>query len=311
MGLDGVGAMSRLRRSVPSLGALAAFEAAARLGGFTKAAGELGVTQAAISRQIRALETDLGKPLFVRGNRQVELTASGRVLAEAVSESFTRMAAAIDEVREGRDVTTLTVSTSLAFSHFWLLPRLPSFRVAHPDVKLSVLSSDFAVDLRLGEADVAIRYGTPPFRDGYSVASLSEMAYPVASPSLVERLPTPVGKEALTTLPLIEAEPRERQWLSWPKWFALAGIDATPRRGVMTFNHYSDAVYAAITGEGVIVGWHQLLERPLADGRLARVGTTSVKPEEGHHVVVASDKLDLPTVGAFVDWITEGFASCS
>ncbi|WP_162409526.1 LysR substrate-binding domain-containing protein [Acuticoccus sediminis] len=303
--------MSRLRRSVPSLGALAAFEAAARLEGFTKAAGELGVTQAAISRQIRALETDLGKPLFVRGNRQVELTAAGRLLAEAVSESFTRMAAAIDEIREGRDVSTLTVSTSLAFSHFWLLPRLPSFRVAHPDVKLSVLSSDYAVDLRLGEADVAIRYGKPPFRDGYSVACLEEIAYPVASPSLVEALPDRVDKELLTTLPLIEAEPRERQWLSWPKWFSLAGIDATPRRGVMTFNHYSDAVYAAITGEGVIVGWHQLLQRPLTDGRLTRIGTTSVKTEEGHHVVVASDKLDHTPVDAFVDWITAGFESCA
>ena len=296
---------------MPSLGALAAFEAAARLRGFTKAASELGVTQAAVSRHIRALETDLGKPLFVRANRQVELTAAGRVLAEAVSESFTRMASAIEEIREGRDLATLTVSTSLAFSHFWLLPRLPSFRVAHPDVKLSVLSSDYAVDLRQGDADVAIRYGKPPFRDGYSVASLAEIAYPVASPSLVERLPGPVGKEALNTLPLIEAEPRERQWLSWPKWFALAGIDATPRRGVLTFNHYSDAVYAAITGEGVIVGWHQLLERPLSDGRLTRIGTSQVEPEEAHHVVVASDKLDLPTVGAFVEWITEGFESCA
>ncbi|ORE94162.1 LysR substrate-binding domain-containing protein [Acuticoccus yangtzensis] len=303
--------MSRLRRSVPSLGALAAFEAAARLGGFTKAAGELGVTQAAISRQIRVLETDLGKPLFVRGNRVVELTAAGRLLAEAVSESFTRMASAIDEIREGRDLTTLTVSTSLAFSHFWLLPRLPSFRVAHPDVKLSVLSSDYAVDLRLGEADVAIRYGKPPFRDGHSVASLPEIAYPVASPALVERLPHPITSDTLNHLPLIEGEPRERQWLSWPKWFALAGIDAIPRRGILTFNHYSDAVYAAITGEGVILGWHRLLERPLGDGRLTRVGDVQVEIEEAHHVVVASDKLDLPTVGAFVEWITAGFDGCA
>lgn len=302
--------MSRLRRSVPSLGALAAFEAAARLGGFTKAASELGVTQAAISRQIRALENDLGKPLFVRANRRVELTASGRLLAEAVSESFTRMASAIDEIRQGRDTSTLTVATSLAFSHFWLLPRLPSFRVSHPGVKLNVLSTDSPVDLRHGDADIAIRYGKPPFPDGHSFASLSEIAYPVASPALAETLPDESDSRILTRAPLIEATPRERQWMSWPQWFAHSEIDATPPRGMLTFNHYSDAVYAAITGEGVIVGWHRLLERPLSDGRLVRVGTMSVEPDEGHHVVVAGDKSDYVAVQSFVDWIRDGFQTC-
>lgn len=294
------------------MGALAAFDAAARLGGFTRAAGELGVTQAAISRQIRALEDDLGKPLFVRSHRQVVLTNAGRLLADAVAESFARMADAIEQVREGRDPETLTVSTSLAFSHFWLLPRLPSFRAANPTLKLRVLSTDNGIDLRQGDADVVIRYGNPPFRDGAALADLGEVAYPVASLDFARSLPGEVADESLATLPLIEADAVESLWLTWPQWFARAGIDQgrLPTRGMLTFNHYSDAVYAAISGAGIVLGWHRLLHRPLSDGRLTRIGTAKVEPQERHHVVVAHDTQEVAAVIAFLGWIKDEFTDC-
>lgn len=303
--------MSRLRRSVPSLGALATFEVAARLGGFTKAAGELGVTQAAVSRQIRCLEDELCTSLFTRSHRRVELTAAGRVLAEAVGQSFERIADAIEVLRQPEGSEALTVSATLAFSHFWLLPRLPSFRSANPNLKLRVMSADGAVDLRDGDVDVILRYGKPPFRDGSVVASLSESVFPVCSPDFAMRVAVDFPHRRLAELPLIDSDVPEPSWLYWRKWFALAGLGRAPEGGMLRFAHYSDAVYAAINGEGVVLGWRRLLERPLSDGRLVPLGDVSVEPVEGHHAVVPVQQSDKASVGAFVDWISSCFRSAA
>ncbi|WP_108662425.1 LysR substrate-binding domain-containing protein [Acuticoccus kandeliae] len=301
--------MATFKRSVPSLGTLAVFEAAARLGGFTKAADELGVTQAAVSRQIRSLEDDLNTPLFVRAHRKVQLTRAGRVLAEAVGQSFERIADAIEVVRNPTPAQALTVSTTLAFSHFWLLPRLPSFRTEHPELELRVISQDAPVDLRDGGVDVLLRFGKPPFRDGTVLASHPETAYPVCSPEFAASLPPDFDISRLCELPLIEIDPAEPTWLTWPQWFAMASLKRPSRRSGLRFNHYSDAVYAAINGEGVTLGWHRLLERPLADGRLVPLGDVKVDPGDGHHVVVPDNSTGEPAVQAFVAWIESCFAS--
>ncbi|MEM8854452.1 MAG: LysR substrate-binding domain-containing protein [Pseudomonadota bacterium] len=303
--------MPNLRRSVPSLGALAVFEAAARLGGFTKAASELGVTQAAVSRQIRALEEDLNVRLFYRAHRKVELTAAGRVLSEAVSQSFERIADALEVVRHPHEPNVLTVSTTLAVSHFWLLPRLTSFRTEHPDLTLRVVSQDQPLDLRDGSADVILRFGKAPFRDGTVLSSYLDVAYPVCSPDFADKLGEDFDIEELCTLPLIESDPQERTWLTWPQWFTKAGLKRPSRRGVLTFNHYSDAVYAAINGEGVVIGWDRILARPLADGRLVRLGDIAVEPAEHHHLVVRDGVPDDVPLQAFVDWIDACFAETS
>ena len=304
--------MSRLRRSVPSLGALVTFEVAARLGGFTRAAEELGVTQAAVSRQIKALECDLGVDLFLRQPRALTLTAEGRRLAEVIGESFAQVATAIDDIRAPRRAQVLTIGATLAFSHFWLLPRLPNLRAARPEMKLRVVSQDEPFDLRNGGVDLVLRYGRPPFADGgRSVALLAERIFPVCSPQLP--LAT-MSAAALPDLPLIESDGPEISWYDWDDWFARAkitrvraGRGAASRERSLQFNHYSDAVYAAINGEGVALGWQSILERPLSDGRLVQVADVSVVPSESHHVVVPSGRPTTPVIDAFVDWISAAF----
>jgi len=300
--------VASLRRSVPSLGTLAVFEAAARLGGFTKAADELGVTQAAVSRQIRALEEELNTPLFVRGHRKIQLTAAGRVLSDAVGQSFERIADAVEVVRHPTRPEILTVSTTLAFSHFWLLPRLPSFRTEHPALELRVISQDAPIDLRDGEIDVILRFGRSPFRDGRILASFTESAYPVCSPEFAAKLGADFDVTRLATLPLIEIDPAEPNWLNWRRWFDLAGIKRPSRRSGLRFNHYSDAVYAAINGEGVTLGWHRVIERPLSDGRLVRLGDAAVQTEECYHLVVRETVLEGSAVKAFTGWIESSFS---
>ena len=299
--------MRRLRRQIPSLGALAAFEAAARLGGFTRAAGELGVTQAAVSRRIGDLERDLGRPLFVRAHRRVELTPAGRVLAEAVGASFERMADAVEVVRRSGGPDALTVGASVAFAHFWLLPRLSSFRAGSPEVQLRVVSQDVADLAPGGGLDVALRYGRPPFAGATVMASMAEAVGPVCSPGLAQRV-GPLDPGALRDLPLIESDAPEPSWLDWGQWLARAGLAPGPAPAPrLRCSSYSDAAYAAMGGEGVALGWERLLERPLADGRLVRLGEVVVRPVERHHLLVPEEGASGP-VEAFVRWAQGAFA---
>ncbi len=212
--------MAGFRRSVSSLGALATFEAAARLTGFTRAAEELGVTQAAVSRQIKLLEADLNMPLFVRGHRRVELTPAGAVLARALTGAFDQVAEALDAIRRPVQGKTVTVGATLAFTHFWLLPRLPAFRAAHPEVQLRLVSQDIRFDMRHDSVDVLIHYGNSPLDDARCLARLPERVFPVCAPGLAAQ-----GKP-FEDLPLITCEWVEPSWLSWRRWAQLAGLRA-------------------------------------------------------------------------------------
>lgn len=297
--------MARLRRAVPSLAALATFEAAARLGGFTAAARDLGVTQAAVSRQIRLLEDDLRAPLFVRLHRRVELTAAGRVLAEAVGQSFERIADALEVIRQPGAPDALTLGATLAFSHFWLLPRLPRFRLENPSIALRVVTQDAPFDLREGGCDVVLRYGRPPFADGVSAASAADEIAPICSPDFLEAQGGAVAPERLAALPLIGVEAADPSWTTWRQWFAAAGVRGARDRAALRFSHYSDAVYAAMAGEGVALGWTRLLARPLSDGRLARACAFGLTPPAAYHLVRPADARPSAARERLAAWLAE------
>lgn len=305
--------MTSLRRAIPSLGALTAFEAAARLGGFTVAATELGVTQAAVSRQIKALEQDLNTPLFLRAHRRVELTPAGQALAQAVTGAFARMTDAIETIRQPQTPGVVTVGATLAFCHFWLLPRLPAFRVAHPAVKLRLIADDGATDLRRDRLDVAVRYGVPPFADGIGREGQRDEVFPVASPALRDRLAPAFVPDDLARLPLISSAWLDPTWLTWRMWAQRAGLGPGIARASdqssLRFNHYTDTIQAAISGEGVALGWSRLIRDHLADGRLVRLGRISVTPPEGYHVLHPADRSPGPAAQAFLDWIAAELAA--
>ena len=134
--------MSRLRHALPSLNALLPFEAAARLGSFSLAAEELHVTQAAVSRHIKGLETELGEPLFLRQHRRVVLTESGERLAEAVRDSFHTIANVAESVRNNRHAKAVTIYAELALAAYWLMPRLAVFERERSDIQIRVISSN-------------------------------------------------------------------------------------------------------------------------------------------------------------------------
>lgn len=299
--------MPHLRRSIPSMSALATFEAAARLTSFTNAATELGVTQAAVSRQIKLLEEDLNTRLFVRANRRVVLTPAGTALAATVSTAFNSMAEVIETIRQPLAGKAVYVGASLAFSHFWIVPRLTEFRANHPEIKLKLVADDGITDLRSDRLDAAIRFGKPPFPDGRSIASTPDEVFPVCSLKLLLAHGMTAEDADLLKLPLIASDIVNPAWLTWRTWAQGVGLGPAVGRASdlsrLRFNHYTDSIQAAVNGEGVALGWSALLRGHLTDGRLIRLGTDSLKTEERYHLLVPSGRADSASASVFIDWI--------
>lgn len=305
--------LSNLRRSIPSMSALATFEAAARLASFTHAAAELGVTQAAVSRQVKLLENDLNTRLFVRANRRVVLTTAGAALSANVSSAFGSMAEMIETIRQPHAIDTVTVGASLAFSHFWILPRLAGFRSEYPDIKLKLVADDSITDLRRDRLDVAVRFGKPPFADARSIASTPDAAFPVCSPRLLQVYGMTAEGADLRRLPLIASDNVNPSWLTWRTW--ALGVGLGPAIGKasdlsrLRFNHYTDTIQAAVNGEGVALGWAALLRGHLEEGRLVRLGADTMNLDERYHVLVPTGRDVVPPTDAFLEWITAAFAT--
>jgi DNA-binding transcriptional LysR family regulator len=265
------------------------------------------VTQAAVSRQIKLLEQDLNLPLFVRAHRKVLLTPAGEVLAAAVAGAFVRMTDAIEFLRQPQLPNTVVVGATLAFSHFWLLPRLPAFRAAHPWVNLRLVAEDATLDARRDRFDVMIRYGTPPFPDSRSLASCSEEVFPVCNPAFREKHAAQIDAGRMLSLPLIGLDWVEPSWLKWTAWTVKTGLGPAATPSSLSFNHYIDAIHAALNGEGVALGWAALVSHLLTEGRLVRLGDRSVVPAEQHHVLLPATRAPSDATTAFVDWISRQF----
>lgn len=305
--------MTSLRKTVSSLNLLATFESAARHASFTVAAAELGVTQAAVSQQIKVLEREMNTALFVRAHRRVNLTPAGQALATTISTSFTQIAEMVETIRQPAIPDTVAIGITLAFNQFWLLPRLPEFRARHPHIKLRLIADDASTDLRRAGLDVAVRYGKPPFEDATSIASCQDHAFPVCSPALLANLGIAPDTADIVKLPLIASDIVNPTWMPWRSWAKTVGLGPALGKASdlskLRFNHYSDTVQAAINGEGVTMGWQVLLSNQLREGILVRIGSPSVTPQERHHIVVPKGHRATATVQAFLDWIMERFAA--
>jgi DNA-binding transcriptional LysR family regulator len=301
--------MPTLRRSIPSINALVTFEAAARLGSFTLAAAELGVTQAAVSRQIKLLEDDLNTALFVRAHRRVTLTRAGAALSGSVGAAFANMAEMIETIRRPALEDTVTLGATLAFNHFWTLPRLSEFRAMHPEINLKILSDDAPIDLRRDRLDAVVRFGSPPFPDGQCLAARQDVVFPVCSPRLVQQLGIDPAHADLASLPLIASDNVSPTWLNWGTWASAVGlggaIGRASDRSRLRFNHYTDTIEAALNGQGVALGWSMLLANHLREGRLTQLGGQSLTTRESYCFVVGRSSENRSATQALAKWITE------
>jgi LysR family transcriptional regulator, glycine cleavage system transcriptional activator len=292
---------------LPPLSALRAFEAAARLESFSKAAEELNVTPAAISHQIHALEEDLGVQLFRRLNRQVELTASARVLLPGLTEAFAGIRASVRRLRAHNDTGTLTVTASPSFAAKWLVLRLHRFQEKWPEIDVRISASDEVVDLNRGDFDIAIRYGTGRYPGLDVELLLKNEVFPACSPRLLQDGPPLRSPDDLRDHALIHDQAADRDPLAptWAMWLKAAGVAGVAPASGVTFSGTHLALDAAIAGHGVVLAYSSIAAGDLAAGRLTRLFSLALPDLFAYYIVTAHGALERPKVRAFRDWLRQ------
>lgn len=240
-------------RSLPPLNALHTFEVAARHLSFQQAAEELDITPTAVSHQIKVLEDHLGVSLFRRRPRPLALTEAGQLLYPAVSKSLDTLAAAIAQLKQIPESTTLTVSVTTVFAAKWLVPRLAGFQRTHPEIDLRLQTSNDVVDLNRQTVDLAIRYGKGNYPGLIVCKLMSDVFMPVYSPHLLNEKHPIKEPGDLVHHPLLHFE-----WIhfgtdapDWKNWFRLTGLNTIDPNCGIKFNEESLAIQAAIAGQGV------------------------------------------------------------
>ena len=290
-------------RRLPPLSAVRAFEAAARAENFTAAAAELGMTQAAVSYQVKSLEERLGAALFVREKGRARLTPLGQRLLPSLTQAFDAIEAAFAS-HKAEDESLLTVTTTHTFANTWLAWRLGGFQMEHPDLAVRMTTSNAMVDLRSGEVDVAIRAGLGDW-PGLETFKLMESNFtPMASPDCVAKIEQRLGRsirpEDLPDQTLIS--PGD-EW--WARWFVEAGVELgerPPTRGIRLDSQANEG-HAAMAGQGFALLTPFLWRGDVALGRLVQVFDITATAGYAYWLAYPPERRMIPKVKRFREWL--------
>lgn len=288
----------KMSRQLP-LNAIRVFEAAARCGSFTKAGEELGLTQTAVSYQIKLLEDHIGEPLFLRRPRQVTLTAIGERLAPRVSEAFGQLQDALSSIMEAAG-DMLTIHSTATFAQQWFSRHLGAFQLRHPTIAVRLISSASMVDFTREVADVAIRWGHGDW-PGLSAHRIMQLDFtPMLSPKLMQAagdLETPAD---LLKLPIISAgDP----W--WQQWFAAAGVE-NPDLGRFPRNEFGTQLLdagIAMAGQGVAILNPGHFQEDIAAGRLCQPFDILCNDGRDYWLAYPESRRNVPKIKAFRNWL--------
>ena len=287
-------------RRLPPLNALRAFEAAARLMSFTKAAEELNITPSAISHQIRGLEEHLGVRMFRRGNRALVLTDEGQNYLPALRDAFDSIHTATARLAARQAEGPLNVSLLTSFAARWLIPRLPRFQALYPGIEVRLSTTVRMVDFRREDVDCAIRHGKGQWPGVTADLLLTEDLFPVCSPSLL------AGPKLLKTPRDLANHVRIQTMLrpdDWRMWFNAVGIsDIDPDAGPQ-FESSDLALRAAAEGLGVAMASSTLVAEDLKNGTLVVPFDVKLCSVGGYYFVAPEDRRDQPKIAAFRDWL--------
>lgn len=297
--------MNRLARSLPPLASLLPFEAAARHESFTRAAEELHLTQTAISRQIRALEEDLGVRLFERRNRAVFLTEAGRDLARAVSAGLESIAARAGDLREAQRADEVVLFVELYLAIYWLMPRLADFHERWPRTAIRVSAATRPLAQIGDHFDVAIQCSGRASGGHPCAFSVSEEIFPVCSPGYLAGRKAPLPLDELRDHRILHFRGEPGDWLEWADWLARQGRDVRSAGEGAVFDSYPVMIQAAIEGHGVALGWRRALAGMLDTGALVRPFREKVVLPEGLSVYRRREARASREVEALVSWLGE------
>lgn len=297
--------MESLRKRLPPTKALVVFEASARHLSFTRAAQELHLTQAAVSRQVRVLEQDLGVALFSRERRAVKLTPEGERLKRTVAMALGHIAETAVALRQTRGEPHVDLHTTTAFGALWLMRRIGRFRAAFPDIPLRLVSSDDEIDLSSANLDLSICYGEGDWPGLEATRLLDDELFPVCSPDFKDRLPAGFAIENLPDQPLLHLESVEPTWMSWSTWFRHMGVEVDDRKPRATsFNNYLVILQAVQEGQGIALGWRRLVQPFIESGQLVRPVDESLTADSAYYLLVRPGSLERrPELRAVREWL--------
>lgn len=288
-------------RHLPPSATLRAFEVAARHATFTAAAEELHVTQSAVSHQLRQLEEMWGVQLFQRG-KSLTLTAAGAALVPVVREFFMNLEATLADLREQNGRVRLRVSTTYSFALKWLLPRLPGLAQRHPEILVTLETTDAMISFKPTEADVAIRLGTGNYSGLHTEFLFREQIFPVASPHLLEQLGVPRDPADLLRYPLLTRAGADMV-PKWDLWFQQAGVTVSTLREGVRLADTNMTVEAALLGQGVALARSGHVESELADGSLIRLFDVPLPSPLAYYFVCPKGTQAQRHVLSFREWI--------
>ena len=287
---------------LPPLSRLPAFEAAARHENFSRAAEELGLTQTAVTKQVAALEAELGVRLFERRNRAAFLTEAGRAYARVVSAALAEIAAETARLRGARAPGGLVLHCQLCEAFYWLMPRLARFHERRPGVEVRVVSALGPLTEAPEPFDVAIQTTGRASGAARLAFTAADEVFPVASPALAR---TP---EALARLPLLSHRVLPQDWMDWPDWCAALGRPA-PRPGrIRSYDSFPLVLQAAVAGQGIALGWRRTVEGLITEGKLARIGEASVRRPAEISVFRGARRGGHAQTDALLAWLREELA---
>lgn len=299
-------------RRLPSLDLLMAFDAAARHLSFTKAASERFLTQSAVSRQIAALEEDLGVPLFHRRHRALELTDEGARMARAAAAALAELREAVQTIRAPRQRDVVALTTTPGFASLWLIPRLARFMAEHPRIDVRIDASYEPRSLAAEGFDVAVRYGSKHGTGGGRGeapvdALFAETVQPLCAPALLQgavplRRPQDLVRHTLLHINTPSSD-MPGMPVEWQAWLQTVGMSAFEPAATLTFTNYDTAAAAAVEGQGVLLGRRPLTDGLIAQGRLVAPFKGQLASARGYYVVTDPVGGRRPAVAALVQWL--------
>ena len=294
--------MPNLRRRLPPLNSLVAFEASARHLSFTRAGRELMVSREAISRQIRILESHLGVTLFERLYRALALTKAGEAFYDAVRQNLEAIARAADGLQRTGKPARLTVSATIAIASYWLTPRLPRFRAEQRDAEIRVVVSDTPVELA-GGIDVGLRYGDGTW-PGLKARHLFDVdSFPVCAPDYAARSGEITGPGDLTAHTLLNLDGSAHAGEDWTWWLEGCGVAPPEGLHILGFDNYANVIQAALDGQGVALGFSGIIDPLLARGQLVRPVDASHSAGCAVYLVMPKGLKPSPLAERFFDWV--------
>jgi len=309
-----VAARRAARRRPIGLAALRGFEAAARHLSFTLAAEELHRTQSAISRQVAALEADVGQRLFLRKTRALALTAAGERLVRSTRQALSTVDRTVDEIRGLTSAPRVVLTTYPSFASLWLVPRLAAFQRTHPGIELRIDADGRRVNLEAEGVDIALRRCPPQDAAPDAVALAGEDVTPALSPELLNRFDGRLQSPAdLLRLPLIEMDDDQPGDTAgtWARWFEFAGVALDPdaKTPLMVVTYVDQSMQAAARGQGVVLARKPFREDMVANGQLVMpFPEIRVPTGYGTYLIVSQSSRARKAVAQLRAWLLEEFA---